>query len=179
MLPFRWLRLLKVWIAATALLLPPTLPAAEALPTGLAELSLSDQFGGTDTLAAHRGSPILVVVVAVQRLSMIERWERTLRERFPNLAFFNVADMPADGPVDPTRAAATLRKRVPAGVAVLMDLDRRWASTLKLDTGLPNLLLVDGSGRLVGQWRGRYGEALAAEVMAAVEPVVMATGAAP
>jgi len=179
MLPFRWLRLLKAWFAVAALLLPLTLPAAEPLPPGLADLSLSNQFGGTDTLASHRGRPILVVVVAVQRLSLIERWERTLRGRFPSLAFFNVADMPAEGPVDAERTAATLRKRVPPEVPVFLDLDRRWATTLKLDTAVPNLLLVDGEGRLVGQWRGRYGEALATEVMAALAPVVTAGGAAP
>lgn len=179
MLPFRWLRLPKAWFAATALLLPPTLPAADALPPALTGLTLPNQFGGTDTLAAHQGQPIMVVVVAVQRLSMIERWERALRERFPGLAFFNVADMPAQGPVDPERAAATLRKRVPPEVPVLMDLERHWATTLKLDTGLPNLLLVDAAGQLVGQWRGRYAESLAAEVMAAVEPVVAAAGTPP
>jgi hypothetical protein len=136
--------------------------------SAVATLSLRDQFGNTDTLAGHRGKPVIVVVVTAQRLAMIEQWERDLRERVPTIGFLNVADLPADVPVDLERTAATLRKRVPTGVAVLMDPARQWATTFALDTTLPNLLVFDARGQLTAQFRGRWTAELAEQVADAV-----------
>ena len=137
-------------------------------PGTVATLELRDQFGNTDSLASQRGTPVIVVVVSVRRLAMIEQWERDLRERVPGLRFLNVADLPADAPVDLERTAATLRKRVPEGVAVLMDPAREWATTFVLDTTLPNLLVFDRSGQLTAQFRGRWTAELAVQVADAI-----------
>jgi hypothetical protein len=80
----------------------------------------------------------------------------------------NVADLPADVPVDPDRTALTLQKRVPPGVNVLMDFSREWATTYALDTELPNLLVFDADGQLTARFRGRWSAELAAQVAAAV-----------
>jgi len=151
------------------LVLGPMAATAQSLDLStIATLELRDQFGKTDSLASQRGAPVIVVVVSVRRLAMIEQWERDLRERVPGLHFLNVADLPADAPVDLERTAATLRKRVPAGVAVLMDPARQWATTFALDTTLPNLLVFDSSGQLTARFRGRWTAELAGQVAEAM-----------
>jgi hypothetical protein len=138
--------------------------------SGLASLELRDQFGKADSLNRRRGAPVVAVIVSVRRLAMIERWERDLSERVPGIRFLNVADLPGDAPVDLQRTAATLRKRVPPGIAVLMDPARQWATAFALDTTLPNLLVFDAQGRLAARFRGRWTAALAAEVAKAIPP---------
>lgn len=134
----------------------------------LARLELRDQYGNVATLAGFSGAPVIAVVVSVKRLAMIEKWERDLSERVPGVRFMNVADLPADVPVDPDRTALTLQKRVPPGVNVLMDFSREWATTYALDTELPNLLVFDADGQLTARFRGRWSAELAAQVAAAV-----------
>jgi len=151
------------WIIAVLSVLTAARAQAPDLST-LGALELRDQFGHTDSLASQRGAPVLVVVVSVRRLAMIEPWERDLRERVPGIRFLNVADLPADVPVDLERTAATLRKRVPPGVAVLMDPARQWATAFSLDTTLPNLLCFDAGGRLTARFRGRWTAELAGQV---------------
>jgi glucose/arabinose dehydrogenase len=142
---------------------------AETVPdTDFAGLELRDQFGNTNSLLRQRGSAVVAVVVSVRRLALIERWERDLSQRVPGIRFLNIADLPDDVPVDAERTAATLRKRVPDGVPVLMDPDRRWATSYALDTELPNLLVFDAEGRLLARFRGRWNDKLAAEVAARV-----------
>lgn len=162
-------RLLLIVLGALTV---PVLSAGVAAPApdaeALAQLDLRDQFGQVDSLARLRGAPAVVVVVNVRRLSMIERWERDLSARVPGLRFLNVADLPADAPVDLARTAAMLRKRVPAGVSVLMDAERRWATGYALDTAVPNLLVFDADGRFTGRFRGRWTETLALEVVKAI-----------
>jgi hypothetical protein len=150
-----------------ALAATSTVRAGSAEEAAVAALELRDQDGQPDSLLARRGRPALVVVVGVRRLPMIEAWERDLEGRVPGSVFLNVADPPAGARVDPTRIAATLRKRVPQGVRVLVDVERRWATVFGLDTALPNLLLFDADGRLVARHRGRCAEPLASEVRAA------------
>ncbi len=142
-------------------------PDVSPIETPLASQVFLDQFGHPDSLARRLGAPVVVVVVNVRRLAMIEQWERDLRERVPGMRFLNVAELPSDVPVDLERTAATLRKRVPAGVAVLMDPARHWATTFALDTTMPNLLVFDASGQLTAQFRGRWTAELAAQVAAA------------
>jgi hypothetical protein len=142
----------------------PAVPAIERL----AQLELRDQHGNVDALARRRGAPVVAMVVSVKRLAMIERWERDLSERVPGIRFLNVADLPADMPVDLDRTALTLRKRVPPAVNVLMDPERVWATTFGLDTMLPNLLVFDAAGQLTARFRGRWTAELAAEVAAAL-----------
>ena len=164
---------LRRWLLAAVLL--PALAVAQAPEIGaLAVLELRDQYGNPDSLAAHRGAPVVAVIVTVNRLSMIERWERDLSGHIPGVQFLNVTDLPPDVAVDLERTAATLRKRVPAGVRVLMDPTRQWATVLGLNTDVPNLLVFDASGQLRQRYRGRWTAALGTEVAAAVAPLINA-----
>lgn len=145
-------------------------PDAGKIVSPVASREFRDQFGHPNSLASQRGAPVIVVVVAVPRLAMLEQWERDLRERVPGVRFLNVADLPTDVPVDLDRTAATLRKRVPPGVAVLLDPARQWAVAYALDTTLPNLLVFDARGQLTAQFRGRWTADLAAQVARAIPP---------
>lgn len=110
----------------------------------------------------------MALVVSLRRLSLVQAWARDLSARVPGLALLTVADWPVGTPVDLERAAAILRRRVPAGVSVLMDPEHGWAQTFGLNTALPNLLLFDEQGLLTAQFRGRWTPALAAGVVAAL-----------
>jgi hypothetical protein len=153
-------------LGAILLLMLCSLPcmAADA-DTGV---PLPDQFGNTGSLAGHRGAVVVVIVVDVQRLSTIQRWAEALGGRFPELHFLNIAQMPPEGPVDMARVSATLRKRVPATVPVLIDVERRWANAYGLDAAVPNLLVFDRAGALVTRLRGRF----SAEREASITPVI-------
>jgi len=146
----------------------PDTGSTRSIGSPIAALELTDQYGNTNSLLRQRGGAVVAVVVSVRRLAMIERWERDLSERVPGIRFLNIADLPDDAPVDAGRTAATLRKRVPEGVSVLMDPERRWATSYGLDTGLPNLLVFDAEGRLLARFRGRWNDKLAAEVASRV-----------
>ncbi|MDH4023362.1 MAG: hypothetical protein OEV14_09570 [Gammaproteobacteria bacterium] len=146
----------------------PDTGSTRSIASPLLSLELRDQFGNSNSLLRQGGSTVVVVVVSVRRLSMIERWERDLSQRVPGIRFLNVADLPDDAPVDTARTAATLRKRVPDSVPVLMDPERLWATSYGLDTALPNLLVFDAQGRLLARFRGRWTDELAAEVAGAV-----------
>jgi hypothetical protein len=128
------------------------------------EVSLRDQFGKADSLAAHRGEVVVAIVVDVRRLSTIQRWGEALGARYPGLHFLNIAQLPAEGPVDMARVTATLQKRVPATVPVLIDVERHWAQSYALDTTAPNLLVFDRSGALVTRLRGRFSAAREASI---------------
>ncbi|MSR09204.1 MAG: hypothetical protein EXR82_06690 [Gammaproteobacteria bacterium] len=172
--PFLLKRSVAVTGSAAALLvllglLAPGLAQAQAQDPGvLAAAEFSDQFGTVDSLARRAGAPVVAMVVGIKALPMIEKWERDLTKRVPGLRFLNVVDLPSDVPVDLERTAATLRKRVPAEVSVLMDPERQWATAFALDTALPNLLLFDARGQLVARFRGRWTAAVAEEVAAEV-----------
>lgn len=150
------------------LLLALLLPLAAAAELPIARSEFRDQHGNVDSLARYAGQPVVAVVVGVRRLSLIEQWERDLTARVPGIRFLNVADLPRDAPVDLERTAATLRKRVPAGVNVLLDPGGAWATSFQLDTAAPNLLVFDAEGRLSARFRGRWNAALASDVAAAV-----------
>jgi len=161
----------------TLTLLLLMLSTAAAGDSGLrADAEFSDQYGTVDSLARRAGAPVIALVVGIKALPLIEKWERDLTTRVPGIRFLNVVDLPIDVPgdvpgtvrVDLDRTAATLRKRVPAGVSVLMDPERQWANAFALDTALPNLLLFDAKGQLVARFRGRWTAALAEEVAAQV-----------
>lgn len=136
----------------TILLLAGLLAGA---PAEVLDLELRDQHGGSDRLAAHRGEVVVVMVVTARRLRNLKGWERDLRERYEDLRFMRVVDVPADPPVSYDDVASKLVKRVPEGIAVLIDMNRGWATALDLDTGRPNLLLFDRDGHLAARTRGR------------------------
>ncbi len=134
----------------------------------LAEREWTDQFGGRGGLLPHRGEPVVVVVVDARRLAQVRRWEQQLLTRFPDLRLVTIADMNERKPPELARVQAVLARRVPREVVVLIDIERLWARTLSLDTAVPNLLLVDRSGRIVERIRGRWNAAEGERVLAAV-----------
>ena len=112
-------------------------------------LRLPDQYGQPDSLAEHRGHVVVVFAVTAKRLRNIKPWERHLRERIDGVQFLRITDVPADSKASYSDVAAKIRERVPEGVSVLIDMDRGWALALELDTGRPNLLIVDHDGVLI------------------------------
>ena len=139
---------------------------------GIAELELVDQTGASDSLAAHHDHVVVVMVVTARRLRNLKAWERALRERYDGVHFLRIADIPSEPTVTRKEVARKLAARVPEGVSILIDIERRWARELKLDTGRPNLLLFDRGGRMAGAFRGRMEPARLDEVQAAIEPLV-------
>lgn len=138
---------------------------------GMATLSqqqLPDLRGGTDSLAAHRGEPLVVVVVDARHLGTVRRWAEDLLTRYPKLQLLMVADVNEQRPTTQERVAEVLSRRVPPEARVLIDMNRLWAKQFGLDTAAPNLFLFDADGEVVGRFRGRWNEKLSAEVAGAV-----------
>jgi hypothetical protein len=117
---------------------------------------------------------VLVTVVHAKRLRKLKSWERALRERLDEVHYLRIADVPTDPPVTHEEVAEKLRKRVPEEVSILIDLERRWARALELDTSQPNLLIFDRSGRLVSSYRGGRNRFLEAYVTRELEKLLEA-----
>jgi hypothetical protein len=138
----------------------------------VADLELTDQNGASDSLAAHRDHVVLVMVVTAKRLRNLKAWEKELREPYEGIHYLRIADVPEAPPVTHEQVARKLAARVPEGVPILIDLERRWSREMELDTGRPNLLLFDRHGRLSAAFRGRMEPALLDEVRAALDRLV-------
>ena len=156
----------------TILILGNAATDQQAALTEVSHLKLRDQYGNEDSLAAHRGQVVVVMVVTAKRLRNIRPWEQNLREHFDQLEYLRITDVPSDPPGSYEQIASKLLERVPEGVPVLIDLDRRWATALGLDTERPNILLIDGNGKLVSAFRGRHSPDLAAEVIQELEAIL-------
>jgi hypothetical protein len=136
---------------------PPAAHATDAVLSSLTA-SMRDQHGRAEPVAAGPGRPQAVFVVSARRLRRLKDWQKELDRRVDGVGFLRVADVPPDPGQPPPRfedVAETLRKRVPEDVPVLIDLERRFALRLDLDTREVNVLLFDASGGLVGRLRGR------------------------
>jgi hypothetical protein len=131
----------------------------------LRQLSLRDQHGTQDSLQAHEGQVLVVMVVTAKRLRNIRPWERDIREQLGDVDFLRITDVPDDSTATYERIAKKLQERVPEEISGLIDVERRWATALGLDTGRPNILLIDGDGTLVAAYRGRHSPELAATVI--------------
>ncbi len=160
------LLLLAALILGQAAENPPSSAVAE-----LSGLKLRDQFGNEDHLAAHQGRVIVVMVVTAKRLRNIKPWESDLRQQVDGVEYLRITDVPEESPADLEQIADKLRERVPEEVPVLIDLERRWATALDLDTDRPNLLLIDARGRLVATFRGKHSPELASEVIEALKKI--------
>ena len=160
------LLLLAAVIFGQAVELTPSIAVTE-----LSELKLLDQYGDEDSLAAHRGHIVVVMVVTAKRLRNIKPWEADLRKQVDGVEYLRITDVPEEPPGDVEQVAEKLRERVPDDVPVLIDMERRWATTLGLDTDRPNLLLIDARGRLVATFRGRYTPQLAVDVIEALKKI--------
>ena len=145
----------------------PAVPAEQ--PPTVSAVELRDQHGRPHTVAEARGEVVVVMVVTASRLRNLRGWQIALQERFDQARYMLIADVPAQPQVTWDRVAEKLVRRVPDEVPVLIDIERRWATELELDTELPNLLVFDRQGRLAERFRGRRDAALLAEVSRALE----------
>ena len=152
-----------------ALLMLALLSQGTASLADLEKVQLRDQFGESDSLAAHRGRVVVVMVVDAKRLRNLKPWARALRERFDDLETILIAEVPADPPTTYERVVEKLGERIPDDVPVLIDMESLWAGALGLDSTLPNLLLVDREGNLSATYQGRYEPGLGATVVKHVE----------
>jgi hypothetical protein len=164
-LPANRRRLIVVLLMAAASSGGAQTPPLDAL----ADLELRDQYGGTDTLAAHRGETVVAMVVTAKRLRNLKAWERDFRDRFDGIHYLRIADIPSDPPTTYEQVARKLNERVPEDVSVLIDMDSAWATELELDSGRPNILVIDAEGTLLASFHGRHQPELAAEVVSAIE----------
>ena len=146
----------------TVLLLLAATTAGAALP------ALDDQYGEPGSLEDFSGQAVLVIVTSPRKLRWIGRWEAALRKEIPRLNSVRIADINEEPPPDPERVAEVLRKRVPPGVSILIDLDSEWAAHYQLDTGEPCLVLLDPGHREVARFRGRPKGKLVDEVLTAL-----------
>jgi hypothetical protein len=162
-------------LLVAALILASTAAATAGDLGALSGLRLRDQYGAGDSLAAHRGRVVVVMVVDAERLRGLKAWERDLRERVEGFEVLRIAEVPLEPPTSYELVAAKLAEQVPEGVSVLIDLERRWAAELGLDASRPTLLLIDREGRLAATAAGRHEPALAAEVAARLAELVGAT----
>ena len=135
----------------------------------VAEVELLDQHGVADRLADHPDRIVVVMVVTARRLRNLKGIEQDLHERYDDLHYMRIVDIPEDPPVTHEKVAAKLDKRVPEEVPILIDIDRRWATDLELDTGRPNVLIFDREGRFVAAFRGRAEPELLDEIHTALD----------
>jgi hypothetical protein len=152
-------------IFLSALMLSPIPADQNAALDSVRQLSLRDQHGTEDSLQAHEGNVLVVLVVTAKRLRNIRPWEKDIREQLGDVDFLRITDVADDSTATFERIAKKLQERVPKEISVLIDVERRWATALGLDTGRPNILLIDGDGKLVAAYRGRHSPELAAAVI--------------
>lgn len=157
-----------------ALLMLALLSQGAASLADLEDVQLRDQFGKSDSLAAHRGRVVVVMVVDAKRLRNLKPWARALREHFDDVETILIAEVPADPPTTYDRVVEKLGERIPEDVPVLIDMESLWARTLGLDTSRPNLILVDRNGTLSVTYQGRYEPGLAATVVKHIEVLLAA-----
>lgn len=155
--------------ACASLLLAAGLSAATL---DIAELRLRDQHGHEDSVAAHGRAVLVVIVVDAKRLRKIKGWEEGLVENVPGLEFLRIANVPAEPPVTEARVAEKLLQRVPEGISVLIDMERRWATTLSLDTSQPNILLFNQDGKIAARYRGHPTDGFLERVATRVKEVL-------
>jgi len=144
-----WLLLLLLFSSTATHALPPPLP---------------DQNGSQIDISELRGAPLLVIVVSARKLRHIKGWEEGLRDTHPDLVSARVADVNEEPRPDYEQVSAKLRKRVPEGVSIMIDLQRLWAQEYQLDTAEPCLLLFTADYELIAQFRGRANKERLAEV---------------
>lgn len=156
-------------IAVALLAVSALAPSLWAEGSAAGPPALEDQFGKADSLAAHRGRPVVVLVVDGDRLRQIKGFEVDLRERFDGLDYIRVVQIPQQPGVRPEGVAKKLREKVPQDVSVLIDSDNVWSSVYGLDTRETSVLLFDRESRLVARFEGKRDGALVGRIAAEIE----------
>jgi hypothetical protein len=155
-------------LACLLLAVSPT-RASEAQGPAPGPPALEDQFGKPDSLAAHHGRPVVVLVVNAERVVELKGWEADLRRRFSDLDFIRVVEIPQKPGVRPEGVVRKLRGRLPSDVPTLIDMDSVWSSAYGLEARQVNILLFDREGRQVVRFEGRRERALVERVAAELE----------
>jgi len=142
--------------------------AAVSSSPGLPELP--DQLGGQDSLQAHKGQIVLVLVTDVRRLRRMRRWSKAmipLSREIEDLHILRIASLPPGSDIDKVRRF--LQDRVPLDVPIFIDAHGHWARAFNLDTGTMNLLIFDRTGTLHQNRSGKFSRDLLAEVIVGLQ----------
>jgi hypothetical protein len=126
---------------------------------------LPDQNDQLLSLADYPNQAVLAIVVSGRKLRHIKKWEEGLRKAYPELTSVRVADITDEPRPSQEQVAEKLRKRAPADVRIMIDMDNLWATEYELDTSEPCLLLFDDNGQVIAQFRGRASKERLNEVM--------------
>ena len=126
---------------------------------------LPDQNDQLLSLADYPNQTVLAIVVSGRKLRHIKKWEEGIRKVYPQLTSVRVADITDDPRPSQEQVAEKLRKRAPADVRIMIDMDNLWATEYELDTSEPCLLLFDDNGQIIAQFRGRANKDRLNEVM--------------
>ncbi len=160
----------KLSLLLAGLLLPMTLLGFNA--SGLP--SVDDQFGDAVGVENSGSDVQVAILVSAKRLRRIKKWEKALRERFPDLAIVRVADVPRNAPTEYEVVAEAFRKRLPPDLSVGIDLAGAWASELQIDPAVPNVLVFAGDGELEAVHSGMFSSALFAQAAADIDLLIKA-----
>ena len=142
---------------------------ASAQGAGAGPPALKDQFGKPDSLAAHRGRPVIALVVDPDHLRQAKSFELDLRQRFDGLDFIRVVQIPQQPGIRPEGVARKLRAKVSQDVSVLIDEDNVWASVYGLETHEASVLLFDRESRMLARFEGRYEPGVVERISAEIE----------
>jgi len=126
---------------------------------------LPDQNDQLLSLADYPNQTVLAIVVSGRKLRHIKKWEEGIRKVYPQLTSVRVADITDEPRPSQEQVAEKLRKRAPADVRIMIDMDNLWATEYELDTSEPCLLLFDDNGQVIAQFRGRANKDRLNEVM--------------
>jgi hypothetical protein len=125
-----------------------------------AKLTLVDQYGAPGGLETDRPGLQVAIVVSATRLRRLKAWEQAIRRIDDSVPLVRVADVPRTAPTEYESVAEKLKKRLPPDVNVLIDLEGVWAEAYELDVTVPNVLIFDGMGELVGVHSGMFRKSL-------------------
>ena len=142
-----------------------TLLLAGGMAAHAAPAPLPDQNDQLLSLADYPDQTVLAIVVSGRKLRHIKKWEEGIRKVYPQLTSVRIADITDDPRPSQEQVAEKLRKRAPADVRIMIDIENLWATEYQLDTSEPCLLLFDDNGQVIAQFRGRANKDRLNEVM--------------
>ena len=131
---------------------------------------LPDQFGELYDLSAYTSEPVVLIFAPTRKLRWIGKWEKALRAELPELKSLRIADIRDEPKPDIDDVAATLKKRAPKDVSILIDIDNLWATIYQLDTEEPNVVLLNSNHEVVEIFRGRPKRDLLSRTLITVTP---------
>ena len=152
-------------LSKTKTLLLCALLLAGGMAAHAAPAPLPDQNDQLLSLADYPDQTVLAIVVSGRKLRHIKKWEEGIRKVYPQLTSVRIADITDDPRPSQEQVAEKLRKRAPADVRIMIDIENLWATEYQLDTSEPCLLLFDDNGQVIAKFRGRANKDRLNEVM--------------